>query len=134
LQSPLVVKRIFIEADQSKEIFHAFTKISDIEIIDIMQLLVYSKRIFLSSILCLLISGLSEFEKRKMSNDENHIPFCDSILGENYKCSIVLKSEYSTGFGFNFLPDALKISNSLYGIFFYAIIASLSKKNLYFDL
>lgn len=86
----------------------------------------YSKIIFISSCLSLLVSLFTELTKRKMESDSTFVPFCDF---EESKCSNVLKSEYSTGFGFNFLPDVFKISNSLYGMVFYAIIASLSKKH-----
>lgn len=95
-------------------------------------MLEHSKRIFFSSFLCLLISGFVELTKRKLAEDESYKPFCDFDEGlfglAPHKCSTVLKSEYSTGFGLNFLPDALKISNSIYGIALYAVIASLSKK------
>lgn len=85
----------------------------------------YSKTIFFTSFLSLILSVYIEITKRKIQQDKNFIPLCD-YYGE-YPCSGVLKSVYSTGFGFNFLPEILKISNSIYGIIFYSIIASLSE-------
>lgn len=86
----------------------------------------YSKTIFFTSCLSLILSIYTEVTKRKLLNDKNYVPFCNF---NEYSCSKIMLSEYSTGFGLNFIPDALKISNSLYGIIFYAIVASLSKNN-----
>lgn len=94
-------------------------------------MLKYSKTIFFTSVLSLLICIYTEITKRRLESDKNFTPFCDF---ETQKCSNVLLSKYSVGFGFDWLPEALKISNSLYGIFFYAVIASLSKQTLKVEL
>lgn len=84
----------------------------------------YSKIIFLTTCVSLLISIYNELTRRKLEADKDYTPFCD--YGK-YLCSDFLKSNYSIGFGFNFLPEALKYSSSLYAIAFYTIVASLSK-------
>lgn len=87
----------------------------------------YSKTIFFTSCLSLLLSIYVEVTKRKVEKG-NFSPLCDfEYSGYNFSCSEVMKSKYSKGFGFSFLPEALQISNSLYGIVFYSILAPLSK-------
>lgn len=82
--------------------------------------------IFLSSALSLFISIYTEYVKNKMHEDKSYVPVCDI---NEMKCSRVMNSEYSVGFGLTFLPESLKISNSLYGIVFYSIMTLLSEYN-----
>lgn len=84
----------------------------------------HSKIIFLASAVSLIISIYVEYMRNKMHEDKNYIPICDI---NDFKCSRVHNSEYSKGFGLAFLPESLKISNSLYGIPFYLIMCILSE-------
>ncbi|XP_070491121.1 vitamin K epoxide reductase complex subunit 1-like protein 1 [Chironomus tepperi] len=83
----------------------------------------HSKIILLSSFLSLIVSIYTEYVKHKMHEDKDYIPVCDI---NEYKCSKVMTSEYSVGFGLTFLPECLQLSNSLYGIVFYIIMIAIS--------
>ena len=78
----------------------------------------HSKIIFFLSILSLIISIYIEYIKAKIHQDKNY----------DIKCYRVLNSEFSSGFGFSFLPETLlKTSNFVYGMIFYTIMCLLSK-------
>ena len=89
----------------------------------------HSKIIFLSSLLSLILSIYNEYVKHKMREDKDYVPICDI---NEMKCSRVMTSEYSVGFGLTFLPESLQLSNSIYGIAFYLIMIAISKYLVYF--
>lgn len=57
-------------------------------------------------------------------NSDYHA-LCD--ISPSVKCSNVFKSKFGRAFGMTFLPESMLQPNGIYGIFFYATLAVLSK-------
>lgn len=85
----------------------------------------YSILIFVVTTVALLLSAYTLYVEAKAENDKNYRAVCD--INEKISCSKVFTSEYGTGFGLKFLPEALKLPNGIYGIAFYGILLILSK-------
>jgi vitamin-K-epoxide reductase (warfarin-sensitive) len=85
----------------------------------------YSASIFITSLLALGLSAYSVYVESRISEDDEYEALCD--LGPEMSCSKVFSSEYSKGFGLDFLPEELKLPNGFYGIGFYFVVAALSE-------
>jgi vitamin-K-epoxide reductase (warfarin-sensitive) len=85
----------------------------------------YSASIFIASLLALSLSAYSVYIEKRISEDDEYDALCD--ISPDISCTKVYSSEYAKGFGLDFLPEELKLSNGSYGIVFYLIFALLSK-------
>lgn len=97
---------------------------------DHLKMTCYSFVIFIVSLLALGLSIYTVHVDYEAYNDEHYRALCD--INEKISCTKVFTSKYGTGFGLEFLPEALKQPNGMYGAIFYtlsALISMLSFKN-----
>ncbi|XP_014213150.1 vitamin K epoxide reductase complex subunit 1 [Copidosoma floridanum] len=84
--------------------------------------------------LCLLGVGISYYSyivETTKEKDKSYQPFCD--ISEHVSCTKAFMSKYGKGFGLIPRDSPLYLPNSLYGIIFYTIVASLSLFNSYWN-
>ncbi|KAG5866532.1 hypothetical protein JTB14_007732 [Gonioctena quinquepunctata] len=79
---------------------------------------------------CLVGLGLSLYAytvEIQIEKDKNYAPMCD--INPHVSCSKAFKSEYGKGFGVFGKGSALHQPNSLFGLMFYSMIATLAQSN-----
>ncbi|KAJ8923430.1 hypothetical protein NQ315_001989 [Exocentrus adspersus] len=79
---------------------------------------------------CLVGLGLSLYAyivELQLEADENYQPMCD--LNPHVSCSKAFKSEYGKGFGIFGEGSIFHKPNSLFGLMFYSMIATLAQTN-----
>jgi len=84
--------------------------------------------------LCLLGVGVSYYGyivETTKEKDESYQPLCD--ISEHVSCTKAFMSRYGKGFGLLPKDSPLYLPNSIYGIIFYTIVASLSLFNHYWN-
>ncbi|KAJ8668986.1 hypothetical protein QAD02_000245 [Eretmocerus hayati] len=84
--------------------------------------------------LCLLGVGISYYAyvvETSVERDPDYQPLCD--ISEHVSCTKAFTSEYGKGFGLIPKDSPFHLPNSIFGIIFYTIVASLSLFNHYWN-
>ncbi|XP_058805192.1 vitamin K epoxide reductase complex subunit 1-like protein 1 [Phymastichus coffea] len=84
--------------------------------------------------LCLTGVGISYYAyvvETNKEKDHDYQPFCD--ISEHVSCTKAFMSDYGKGFGLIPKNSPLHLPNSIFGIIFYTVVASLSLFNNYWN-